>query len=291
MIANLNKTTLKTKVKVAWFNKTRSKSPLVGFDKNMFVSDIAGLSCGICLDVFNNPHQCKIGHMFCKSCIVDYLKTPEGNSCPTCRVAMDVDNLSASLFVKNVIDKLIVTCKCLEDETIAIAGCEWTGSLAERAGRVCPFLYADCDNPGCKVVGYNLTRLKAHKKKCSFRISKCLLCKLDMPHSDLIGKHKSVCEFRIVTCVDCGVKMTCSEISVHHGEYLCEMSPYECPYRSLFGLCVPSCTGSVNQANHNTHLGECEMLIKTIFDKHLELMYKKVKNTFVRSIVCYIFIV
>ncbi len=133
----------------------------------------------------------------------------------------------------------------------------------------------DCDNPRCKVVGYNLTRLKAHKKKCSFRITKCFSCKVDMPHTDLIGKHKSVCEFRIVTCDDCGTKMTNSELCVHHGAYLCEMSPYECPFRSLFGLCVPSCTGSVNQATHLTHLGECEMLITTIFDKHLELMYYK----------------
>jgi hypothetical protein len=272
MLTNFNKT------KVVWSNKTRSKTPLTGYNKNMFVSDMAGLSCGICLDVFNNPHQCKAGHMYCKACFIDYLRTAEGTSCPTCRLDMDAEDLSASLYVKTLIDDLLVTCKCLEDEHAKSLGCEWTGTLAQRNARVCPMMYADCDNPGCKVVGYNLTRLKAHKQKCSFRISKCMLCAINMAHSDLIGKHKAVCESRIVTCVDCGINMSWSDHRVHQGAYLCEMGPYRCPYESLFGICVPSCTGTVNQATHRSHLGECETLLTTIFEKHLSLLqYESVR--------------
>lgn len=159
MIANLNETISK-KSKI-----TKSEVLLTGFNKNMFVSDLPGLNCGICLDV-NNP------------------------------------------------------------------------------------------------------RLKSHKKKPN----RCIQCGTSMPHSDW-KHHKTICEeSRIVMCSDCGIEMTNSDLRVHHGEYLCEMSPYRCPYESLFGLCVPSCTGSVNQATHRSHLGESETLITTIFEKYLELM-------------------
>jgi hypothetical protein len=263
MIANLNATSL-----------TRSKAVLTGFNKSMFVSDVSDLSCGICLDVYNNPYQCKTGHMYCKSCFVSFLKSSTGDRCPTCRVEIGVHDLSANLYVKNVIDDLIVTCKCLEDDDTKHMGCDWTGKLSERSSRQCPVLFGDCDSPGCKVVGYHLTRLKAHKKKCMYRISECVLCGKNMPHSD-IKQHKRICESRIVICSDCGIEMTNRDLCVHHGEYLCEMIPFRCPFDSLFGMCVPSCTGSVNRVTELSHLGEHEMLINTIFDKYLELMNTK----------------
>jgi hypothetical protein len=63
-----------------------------GFSKDIFVNEIpTELCCGLCSYVLNDPHQCKNGHMFCKPCFTKSLKFTQ--SCPTCKVIVDVEFL------------------------------------------------------------------------------------------------------------------------------------------------------------------------------------------------------
>src|SRR5689334_20102731 len=54
------------------------------------------LMCNICLEVLENPRQCRNGHLFCMECITPALAlTPE---CPICRTALTEPTLARYIF-------------------------------------------------------------------------------------------------------------------------------------------------------------------------------------------------
>ncbi len=91
-----------------------------GYALGLFVSKPSDhFICAICLDVVRQPHQCRNGHMFCKTCI--YMALASHPECPTCRVSSTVSSLSVCLVARDLIDELQIKC----DRKM----CKWVGSV------------------------------------------------------------------------------------------------------------------------------------------------------------------
>ena len=256
-----------------WSNKTRSKTPLSGLDSKLFVKDVTHLKCGICLDVYNDPQQCKVGHIYCKGCFVDYINFSGGHSCPTCDLYMTEENLSSNLFVKNIIAELLVTCPCLEDEEVKDLGCKWTGTLVERSCRVCPRLFGDCPNDGCDVTGLRLSYMKAHKLKCPRRPTLCAACNTTVPFDEFQPHNMNgQCSFRVVDC-DCGDDVRFCDMETHLRD-VCAHATIPCPILQEMKVCSSCCTGTVARRllYSDAHLGhQTCALVKALFQLNLTL--------------------
>src|SRR5689334_22205534 len=94
-----------------------------GYPSTLLVNAVnENLLCGICLEVLNNPQQCKNGHMCCKECL--RLTTLTKNECPTCKCSLDGDRTSCNRYVREVVENLEVKCGSIS--------CTWKGSLCQR---------------------------------------------------------------------------------------------------------------------------------------------------------------
>jgi hypothetical protein len=283
-------------------NKARRNfnASTTGYDKVWFVSNVDALTCGICLGVLNNPYQCKNGHMCCKGCFMAlFLQTRECRLCPGCRLDIDIDSLSVNLYAKNMIDTLTVTCNCREDKDAQQFECNWTGTLEERADRMCPVMFVDCANLGCNVSDYHLADLEKHKLVCLYRVKHCKYCDKHVPNrteSGLLHKnlceqrpitceycnkllpnktasgllHKNLCEHRPVTC-ECGMVMSARDRDRHIWDEECDMLPTRCLVHQMFGVCIPACTGRVTIRDLWTHLGPMEQFVRSVFDQHIQI--------------------
>ena len=69
---------------------------------------IDGLECIICNNVCIDPVQCRRGHAFCRSCLLESLKRKK--QCPTCRVALAPATMASNLIAKNMIEDAQVYC-------------------------------------------------------------------------------------------------------------------------------------------------------------------------------------
>jgi len=86
------------------------------------------LRCPICRDVFNEPVFCggrPCQCVFCRSCLAEHLRRGDAR-CPIDRLPMQENHISRHLFVKGVIDELLVFCRHRD------SGCCWTGKLESR---------------------------------------------------------------------------------------------------------------------------------------------------------------
>ena len=109
--------------------------------------EIVGFECLICLEILNDPVQCKRGHVFCRECILAALKKCE--ECPSCRDSLTEATLSECLFAKQQITSRQIYCfTCVDGgkepekkssssgssgggakKRAKIDACTWTGKL------------------------------------------------------------------------------------------------------------------------------------------------------------------
>lgn len=81
-----------------------------GFDVDMFNDDLAQkLLCGVCCNVYNNPHVCPCGHTFCLHCIGRWLDMGHTN-CPMDRQPVQRSKLIPCLALNAILDDLQVAC-------------------------------------------------------------------------------------------------------------------------------------------------------------------------------------
>lgn len=121
----------------------------MGFDTTLFLEDGAPsqavaekITCGICLQFFQDPVQCNQGHAICRGCLdgVTSLK------CPTCRTPMQKSTAVPSIALRERVDEHRMRC-----ENHAF-GCGWTGIPSDLKGHLtgCKFHATKCTVPGCE---------------------------------------------------------------------------------------------------------------------------------------------
>jgi Zinc finger, C3HC4 type (RING finger) len=111
----------------------------LGFELDQFVSPPPDVFiCPVCMLVLNSPTGCENGHVFCRSCLFEYLNRKK--ECPTCCVAINRNHVQRNLVVENMISELMVRCEH------RVSGCAWEGRLIDSGSHKdsCDFKLVDC---------------------------------------------------------------------------------------------------------------------------------------------------
>lgn len=157
------------------------------------------LTCSICMNLFNKPYSSECGHIFCKSCVLNWAKTSK--SCPVCR--NPISRISRAIVIENILDDMQVF--CIYDEF----GCPWEGKKKELQKHLdsCPLEYIRCDL--CNVQGRRLQFLD-HTERCTGIILKSCDnlskgCKFRGTKQEM-KYHYTECDYEVVRCVKAGCK-------------------------------------------------------------------------------------
>jgi hypothetical protein len=251
-------------------NRTRGKEPRTGFALEMFVDQeqAALLQCGICWGVLNQPKQCKKGHAHCDGCFDQALEN--SSKCPSCRIRVISDDLSTSLLVNNLVQRLQVFCKCsIEIDTNKRPGCVWTGTMEDRNLRDCDFLYGSCPHDGCNVTRMRVSKIDNHQKKCPKRPCMCADCGAMFPTETGVLHATMMCPYRKVECDGCGEDVCLNQMDEHKAVQ-CDLTVIPCVIFEEYGMCVSGCYGTVNKCFALQHLGaETSRVITFMHSRYL----------------------
>jgi hypothetical protein len=149
-----------------------------GYDPSIVITPLNyELLCGLCFLIMYDPVQCVNGDVYCRHCFIKCFKT--NRICPQCQVAINPQTLSRNLFVKKMIDQLIIRCP-------SGSTCEWTtGALSSLEMHLkscnCVNRVISCPN-GC---GENIQRsqLGAHHDVCGYAQIDCPISKAGIAHT------------------------------------------------------------------------------------------------------------
>ncbi|EGC37911.1 hypothetical protein DICPUDRAFT_149441 [Dictyostelium purpureum] len=122
------------------------------------------LFCIICSNLIKDARQCSESHIFCDSCIKEWLKTQ--TTCPSCRNFIFYDNLAKNRLVNNLIGNLKIHCPDGCCETITI-------DELESHLKCCEKRYVKCPQGNCGNI--RLSSLDEHLNNCRYNyINNCL---------------------------------------------------------------------------------------------------------------------
>ncbi|KAI4888893.1 hypothetical protein NFI96_013363, partial [Prochilodus magdalenae] len=131
-----------------------------GYDVELFV-DVPDddLICSICQGVLRCPVRAACHHVFCKKCILQWLKRQE--TCPCCRKPVSQSLIFVMFKLSKAIGRLKIKCRN------EIRGCRDTFPLSEQYchSMGCPFELISCPYQGCRA---QLLRrdLDVHARHC-----------------------------------------------------------------------------------------------------------------------------
>lgn len=173
----------------------------VGYPDSIFVAerkDLEELICRICLNVFDDPHQCSNGHCFCKQCVLTALA--KKTECPLCKIYLHNSNLVRNLSAKTCVDNLATKCPSSLDAVLLTTvgltpatehtskkarkrSCTWSGKLCDRNRHFeedCEFRILTCSHSEC---GKQMERMfmPEHIRSCEYAPSTCAVCQEDFP--------------------------------------------------------------------------------------------------------------
>ena len=148
----------------------------MGIDVERFVDVNPELICSICQEVFDNPMETPCRHVFCSSCIYNWVNRSitRENNCPTCRNKVGHHSIREALpIIRNILAKQKMRCEFFE--------------------------------LGCKEVVL-MDKMKLHLEICPFQPIPCCHDKCDeMVMRQNIEKHERSCVKRKIVCpIGCG---------------------------------------------------------------------------------------
>ncbi|XP_041939847.1 RING finger protein 151 [Alosa sapidissima] len=115
-----------------------------GYEVDLFVeTPDYDLICIICRGVLRCPVRVACNHIFCKRCILQWLKRQE--TCPCCRKPVTQNLMFVMFRLSKAIGRLQVKCRNTPQ------GCTATFPLSEEYlhSSTCPFEWLLCPHPGC----------------------------------------------------------------------------------------------------------------------------------------------
>ena len=102
------------------------------------------LHCPICQEVFNYPMALQCGHVFCNSCINQWLSHQQ-RTCPECRMVVDMRYSHRDLTAHKFLDSVMVYCSFL--------GCSWIGRMDSLQSHV-----SECECNPSKLPEYMVSK-------------------------------------------------------------------------------------------------------------------------------------
>ncbi|MGH0130177.1 UNVERIFIED_CONTAM: hypothetical protein FKN15_048955 [Acipenser sinensis] len=138
-----------------------------GYDLEQFVEvPDQDLVCSICHGVLRCPVRVACSHIFCKTCILQWMKRQE--TCPCCRKVVHRELMFVVYKLSKSISRLKIKCRN------EIHGCCATFPLSDQYGHstACDFKVTSCPNEGCKVEVLR-KELARHLQSCKFWKEPC----------------------------------------------------------------------------------------------------------------------
>lgn len=191
------------------------------------------LICSICYNVFLDPVQTDndnedpCGHVFCRSCITQWLQT--NSECPNCRSPLTIDQLRIDARIRRQVQHLPVVCHI--DPKVCLA----KGKLGKdqkwwnQHDKVCPYKYILC--PICTITCQR-HELKKHISECPNAFTECIMgCGAPVKRK-YIQKHITQCPFRMVACSQCS-KLHPQRKLEKHIKISCSKTKIKCMYNSV----------------------------------------------------------
>ena len=212
-----------------------------GFSARIFVdTPPPDLICPICLEVLNNPRQCRNGHAFCEGCILGSIRS--GNhTCPVGRCPIAEASLSSIRLVKNMIGQMAVCCPTITPRIGSQStSCEWTGRVVDLQmhSDQCAFRLMMCAHIGCHRMIERRHSL-AHSEVCEHKLLPCPLCDNVLKRADAEDHRNLYCPQRRTRCPNsCGVSVPFIAVKAHLKK--CPKQEINCTNFSSWG-CSASC--------------------------------------------------
>lgn len=148
------------------------------------------LICPICLKLLSHPSRTPCGHIFCTSCLQEWL--PQKAQCPECRSPVCSKDVSTDRFAERLVANLQGFCQFRKK------GCQWVGSRGDmnsHLSRDCQCVTVSCPNKGCSKEVLRRDLWKHTENDCqATRVQKeCPFgCGHECPMSEL-ERHKEQC--------------------------------------------------------------------------------------------------
>ncbi|XP_078610439.1 uncharacterized protein LOC144881319 isoform X2 [Branchiostoma floridae x Branchiostoma japonicum] len=144
--------------------------------------------CSICRCVMEDPQECPCGHVFCKDCIQQWLRSH--STCPNCRKHCHMIKPVLPM-VRNLISHLTIRCENHQ------AGCEKRIQLEyyDNHKLTCDYASVPCPNEGCdlKVLRLNMDD---HHGVCDYHRETCLKgCGISILRKEQAG-HSCILELK-----------------------------------------------------------------------------------------------
>ncbi|XP_051523188.1 RING finger protein 151-like [Myxocyprinus asiaticus] len=132
-----------------------------GYEVEQFVNTPDDdLICVICRAVLRCPVRLKCNHVFCKECILQWMKRQV--KCPCCRQSIDQNQMLILFKLSKSIGRLSIRCRNEQQ------GCRATFLLSNEYLHIsnCPYEWQLCPHEGC---GERVLRkdAQAHDQSCS----------------------------------------------------------------------------------------------------------------------------
>jgi len=199
---------------------TTFKKAVRGHEVELMENYPSGFNCAICSLIINNAtHGCE-RHVFCESCIQEYLTKSFEKECPICpggcRKQIDPAKLSPNFTIDMMINKLKSKC--------SFKNCSWTGDLLDLVQdhrSQCIYATIKCSRNGCGESFLKEDKEK-HDKCCVYKYLQCCYCENDVLRMNKEDHEKS-CAMEKVNCiyreVGCNNVMCRRDVDKHEHDY------------------------------------------------------------------------
>lgn len=143
----------------------------MGMDVERFVDVNPELICSICHEVLDNPMETPCRHIYCSSCIYNWVNRSitRENNCPTCRTKVGHDSIRPALpIIKNILAKQKMHCDCFA------RGCKEVVTMEKMKQHleVCPYQPIPCCHDECSALVMR-KNIEKHERSCVKRKVVC----------------------------------------------------------------------------------------------------------------------
>jgi hypothetical protein len=231
-----------------------------GYDIKIFLSMPSNeLLCFLCQKILRDPVQCKVGHMFCRSCITEHLSKKK--TCPIDLGRLKSSDFSLCLIAKYQIDQLNIWCPS-NLLTGREAGCDWKGTIKGLEEH----LLHTCQNQPFPSTNNDALRYNDNLRPEDFSFSSTSVTCENAGCNKIVdyfeqSQHKLMCQYRLIDCPN-----QCSSTSFPFYQVLdhfqtCPNHLVPCPLKAIES-CV-DCLGTVRRADLGSHVTKSsESIIK-----------------------------
>jgi hypothetical protein len=226
-------------------NTTEVNMP--GHEDALFVDSVPheAFKCMICLLTADNPVICKNQHLYCRTCISQWLAQQQ--ACPTCKEGLTVGTLTPNRTAADYIADCRVRCDSnlgsFQEDTpaakkqksgassAAIVGCDWVGKMCElnQHKESCEYVEVECGyGGGCEWKGRR-DAAEEHEARCDYRMEGCQHC-YEFCKVRSMKAHVKGCRRRPVVCKNTG----CDTFYPHEDRkehmQVCSKHRIKCPH-------------------------------------------------------------